>query len=531
MGRIGLVFIDCIEGNYSFPQDIEKNIDELANQSVQQAFEPLALLNCYSMDDVIECILDKELEEFAFYCPESALVFARVVCEKLSRIKSAVYYWVLPSLESSCICTLDSIEIAVFPDLNSLLLHGTHPCMTTEVSFSKLLEVSAAASNQVKKSAYREIMHNGFTIMLTGKYPNSYIYSKAKHVYVPEPCLLDEYFLADHMDINSAIFVPRGKIDDATYARLKERYYNHIHVVDSRELYFDNKEEAIPWDMMRYSDFYHNGLHETKVSTPYLRVSHADDRECFAKDLYLFEAEGIIRDYNFYLVNECRWANRCPMQYQKRFTFHRDGGVSPCFENNQPMYNVKDEEYNQFITREKALEQTQIARQCKDCKAENRCTKCPVLPQTMKEEDFCRFVKEFPIVSEFINVKNVLLLMDQYSSFAQTVDLGKIQFSNCANALLFPPDLKSKKVIDQNIYIFKKDDDYYYYNPIQGQIIRVGYFLAFILEGIQKGYTYDEIRKAFQRNWDGAGESHQDFDRAWNDVQAKILSFARGGRL
>ena len=119
-------------------------------------------------------------------------------------------------------------------------------------------------------------------------------------------------------------------------------------------------------------------------------------------------------------------------------------------------------------------------------------------------------------------MKNAILILERYGRKNSKFRLNEMAFANYKHTLLLPPSMGGKKPIAHNAYLFEYQGAYYCFNPIRGKILQIGFYLAFILEAIQKGYSYDETETAFHEKWSDTYQA-EEFKVAWDKVNGSIL--------
>ncbi|WP_234123007.1 hypothetical protein [Clostridium hydrogenum] len=516
MSNKGFIYIEYLNGIYIF----NNNTDNVLNANdISKEYRVLDLSSCNCLDDIVFCISDADLDVLLFYCNKDNIVLINELCKKIFESEVNIQLiWMIPEVESKYLYPINNKVAIVVRNLYDISNNNNETIQN--ITFEKLISAFVDVEAGVNETEIKKYMSDSLCLMLTGKYPNSYVFSKSKHIFVHNAEIMDKLELTQYMDINSIIFIPNSEVDSSKYREWKKRYYNHINTISKNYMDIDGKKQKIQFGFSKYSDFFKE---RSKKITQYLKLEDKDDFDSLLQDTAHFAQTGIIRDHQFYLLNECRWANRCSLLYQMRLFLYEDGTISPCGGKSECGYCIDDDEYTQFTGRQKIIEQTQVARECKNCAASRWCTKCSFPPESIKSKEYCKMIIEHPEIPDFINIKNILLMLEKYTKLDSKMKFNEMIFSNYKYSLLLPGNISAKKPISQNIFLFQYDNKYYYLNPLKGRVLKIGFYLAFVLEAIQKGYGYDETRNFFVDKWSEEC-CETNFQNAWDKVNNNILN-------
>lgn len=514
MNKVGIIGVERENGLFRFGI---KNIELIDSDVNKYKIIDLSLVNC--MDDIIAVLMDSEYTSITVFCNKENFIVIKSLSEKIISEKLPFELnWIINDLKESFYLKVNESKIWCFPSLKEFEVSNKKDLRYYEESYFEKIFKEDKKVNNYSKDFFRA-MDFGLRAFITGKYPIDFKSTMAKHVYIDNLKMLDEINLSDYMDINSAVFMKVDDYDDKIFNEKCDKYYNHIHQINKERVYFDDSNMHSGFKVESYSDFFKN-IDSSGKNLKFLTIRNNEDINCFIKHVQLFEKSGSLDNPNFYLVDECRYINRCSLSYQVRFCLKEGTKVAPCLDSAVTLYDISEDEYEKYRIRSQHIDTCILARKCKDCKARIYCSQCSMLPTGISEEQYCNMMINNPLILDYLDIKNVIILLSEFSSLFNVYD-NDIKFSNRGYSMIFSNNLKNKNKNRLTIYLFSKDDKYYLFNIMKNRILRVKEPLVFIIEGIIKGYDESEIGEYFNEYF-RKDELVNNFLQGWNLASSLI---------
>ncbi len=428
----------------------------------------------YNQENSFEELLDTismEPEEdivFSYHCKNQKLVrkLAAVLAEEYgktvylvnSNLKNALCYlggetmvYMLQSYD--VLETINSIELEVVAQI---------PVLVEE--------------QEENLQGYYAAMKNGYDAYITGVYPADLSNTLAKHVELEAAVVVDD--VSRYLDLNGA-FLVNGDAENDIEIQDKE-HFNHLHTVKEDEVRFDSTGLSFKKMVCSYSQYakWKESGKLDPVYDYYLKIENEQDLNLLAEELEAFKADGKMDTISRRLVDECRLANQCSLKKLTRYRVEKDV-VKPCITSEKTLLAWQEEPSMQLLEANKLYDKTMIQSKCVDCDMSAVCSKCACLPEGISRETYCEFIHKYPFVGEYLMKKRIVNFLGRFSKVFEgdrmveiSSNIRCMEYESCKKAVYGT----------RNVYVFKKDGNYYVLHMRNGNLVKVDRKYVFLME-------------------------------------------------
>lgn len=355
----------------------------------------------------------------------------------------------------------------------------------------------------VKKedSLYYKAMTNGITASITGFYPDKVIGNCSKHitVYKEELTSKDYEYLKDFLSLNSAVIhktnSSKGYKENIELAEEGGCYLPHYHRVNTNEtVKIDDTNLIKEVKFINYS----KATNDLKDS--YLRIETKEDIDSLLNDIATFKQTGTIKSYfvKNNIENECRWSfsGSCKLKNLVRFNVTEEGNINPCSGCKTCIGNIKDGYLSSVRNVYKHMDKTHISRECSKCELSDTCSKCSMLDNNMLDFDYCKIRRSNKEINDYFIKKNILNYLINGTNTFKDIDCEKVRFSTKFKTHLFTgeKELNEESIINPYICLIFVDETPILIELATGKLNKISKELAFIIEGLTKGFNKEEIK-------------------------------------
>ncbi|MCL2146189.1 MAG: hypothetical protein FWH52_00155 [Synergistaceae bacterium] len=512
------------------PLECEKNPlehDENPLSGIQEADKEIEIeietniIEMSTIDDIVSDLLfiNPDVLVIFMYSDTIELVMSILSKPEFKGFKDAVIY--CTEICENCFIRINDSDRIIINDLSLLrtILSGS-ACSETTLIGAKSETASQCIGSEAlrridivellkyKKETYSEnyskAMSNGLNSFMTGVYFSEKMFEGAKHV------LIDTFvspekteFLKDAMSVNSAIFEVggdhRAPPESMNAQEPKRSYFNHIHLISDGGL-------------VRYDGFasgYKEEFQKIKLSSQeyaagafkkntFFEITNNDDLMVFEEGLARFSNEGKF-SYMNRLVNTCMWLkSKCTLLKLTRFVLMSSGEIRPCFNCSKSIGIISDDMFPSLKNCSTLMKAERIKRGCSDCVADKRCARCALLPDGIDTAEYCRIVKEYEALPEYMLALSVFNELLPKFKLWNKMSINDLEISHFRHPLACPFVKESGDYgFRLNVFMFKLIDDYYAFSFNMSKLLRVDKKLVFIVEAVNRGFSDEEIIGAY----------------------------------
>ena len=349
-------------------------------------------------------------------------------------------------------------------------------------------------------NTYVNTMRNGINSFLSGSYPAANILSNMKHLMVKDPeHMPDLSKMTDILDINSAVIF--SKFDPKRFEKLKgfeNSIYSHIHQIDGNTIHLDNYNSEMPFKIENYSQSSQNVF-------SYVKISNSEDISCLKNDIDLFKKSGVIAKLGKRFINECAFGvSACSLSKLFRGFVDTDGSLYPCFECSTPLGSLHDDYFELVKTASKANRIAQTKRSCENCSANNRCSKCAMLPEGISEEEYCDLMQYDGVQDYCIKLALLGMILEGGKVVIDMKQYSEIEISSCYRPLAADREAveighsNPKKVV---LLAFRSNKDYYVFTYKSSKLYKTDERFIYIAESFAYGNPDQTIIENYSRKY------------------------------
>ena len=140
-------------------------------------------------------------------------------------------------------------------------------------------------------------------------------------------------------------------------------------------------------------------------------------------------------------------------------------------------------------------EEEQLNRNCMTCEVRDICSKCLSLPSYMDAAQYCYIRKNQPEIEQYMIAASALQLLMNGTSFFKNLKLSDLYVSNQYVSQYFKLEQQGQtdSHVHKHILLFHVNDQHIVYDMNSSNIKRINLIMAYILEGLFKGFEKKEI--------------------------------------
>ena len=221
----------------------------------------------------------------------------------------------------------------------------------------------------------------------------------------------------------------------------------------------------------------------------YLKIENKNDLEKFSVDLDFYKQTGKVDTISKRLVDECRWTNQCSLKRLTRYRVTEDG-IKPCITSEKSLLESQEDHMMQLLEANKLCDKAMIQRNCMECAVKDVCSKCACLPNEISREEFCDFMHLYPFVGEYLRKKRIVNFLSKFSKIFE--GNAYIEVSSSVHSFEYPIR-KTKECAGREVFVFKKNANYYALHIQKGSLIRLEKKYVFLLEAWALERSAEEI--------------------------------------
>lgn len=361
---------------------------------------------------------------------------------------------------------------------------------------------------KAEESLYKRAMLNGINASITGFYPDNIIGNCSKHITIGKKTITSKDYesLKDFLSLNSAIIHrnnnTEGYIENIAESEKGGCYLPHYHKINSNnQVEIDNSNIVSKLNFVNYSKV--NEADAEDLQDSYLRIETNEDVESFINDIKLFKETGVIKGYaaKNKIENECRWASNeiCKLKTLTRFSVQEGGDIAPCSGCSTIIGNIKDGYSANVRKVYKHMDKIHLSRECSNCEVHNSCSKCSMLMDQVGCVTYCNIRRSNPEIAEYFVKKNILNYLIRSTNTFKNTDCESIKFSTNYTTHLYPRERKAigEGLVQPYISLIFQGDDPILIDLTAGMLNKISKELAFVIEGLIKGFDIDTIKDEF----------------------------------
>lgn len=432
-----------------------------------------------SIDDLVDTILEEPEKDVVFLYNDLNQVLVRKLGKKLSSEFSKNVIFVCDELNCEYIYLKDNVKIYLIRQFEDLKRIKDINFRVSEV----LPEIKTDPSKKYN-SRYYLTMKNGYDAFITGIYPEQISSTLAKHIGVEASSDIDS--ATDNIDMNGAIIIKEGLKEEDKFDRIVHLHHSHENSVS-----FDESKYSYRRKICTYSQYLNlkkkNELEDNIIY--FLKIESSEDLAGFRNELVYFRQTGKIDTVERRLVDECRWTNQCSLKRMIRYSICGEY-IKPCLSSDKTLIGINADHDEKLIAANRIADHTLIRRNCVECQSRNICSKCACLPELIDSSLYCSVFRDFPYVSEYLKKKQLVNFLSKSSNILK--DMEEIEVSSSVHCFEYPMNKNNNPTI-KSVYIFKKDNNYFYLHLLKGNLIKVERKFVFLLEAWVLGESQERI--------------------------------------
>lgn len=472
------IMVEGYENIMFFIDNKNRRISRLISREIKENYDEAKVIWFGEVSNYEQCIKDEYIDIAVLEDPEEALLEIAKEIEP-SKIPGIAY--------------MEDDEVVV-----------TETSVNQQREISQSSTESEGCSNengQEKASLYKAAMINGVNASITGIYPENAVGNCSKHITVDKETITakDYEYLKDFLSLNSAVIHRNEKAEgyEKNIADSEKAgcYLPHYHKVDKdQQIHIDNSNIIKKLNFVNYSKA------QEDLSDSYLRIESAEDVESLIKDVNYFKETGTIKNYvvNNKIENECRWTSNgaCRLKSLIRFNIKEEGEIVPCSGCSCSIGNIKDG-YNASVRKVyKHMDKAYITRECSGCKVNDRCSKCSMVLDDMKDINYCSVRRNNPELAEFFIKRNILSYLISSTNTFKNMDTKNIKFSTQHASHVFPGgrSAESESLLQPYICLTLIGESPILIDLTNGNLNKISRELAFVIEGLIKGFGVEAIK-------------------------------------
>ena len=267
--------------------------------------------------------------------------------------------------------------------------------------------------------------------------------------------------------------------------------FNHLHIIKEEKVQFDETKVSLKNFICSYSqveDIKRKGKCLLDYEY-YLKIENKNDLEKFSVDLDFYKQTGKVDTISKRLVDECRWTNQCSLKRLTRYRVTEDG-IKPCITSEKSLLESQEDHMMQLLEANKLCDKAMIQRNCMECAVKDVCSKCACLPNEISREEFCDFMHLYPFVGEYLRKKRIVNFLSKFSKIFE--GNAYIEVSSSVHSFEYPIR-KTKECAGREVFVFKKNANYYALHIQKGSLIRLEKKYVFLLEAWALERSAEEI--------------------------------------
>lgn len=433
-----------------------------------------------SLEELMDVIVDEPEDDVVLRCDTNNYPLVKRIAHELAEQYEKRVFIIGKEIKNIGTYRDKDIEIHLLNDYGQLMSGEDD----RELSIDEIDNMEFDKKEERFNAGYYLAMKNGYDAFMTGIYPENISNTLAKHIKADNEGVFED--ISQYLDINGALI-----LDKATENNVKDKI-SHTHVADVDKIRFDNSEYSFKRCICSYEQF-NKWKNESRLNSEiayYLKLETKEDLKAFESELNTFEAEGYISTVETHLVDECRWTNDCSLKRMTRYEVLGDK-VKPCITSDHILTDITTDGYEKVMEANKLCDQTKIKRNCVACEVSQVCSKCACLSEKIGKEVFCDFMHKYPEVKEYLVKKRIVNFLGKHSTiFNQASEIG-VSSSVCG--MEYPVKKTAGKLQTRQIYIFKKEDEYYYLGVQKGNLLRLDRKYVFLLEAWAVGEGRQDV--------------------------------------
>lgn len=435
-----------------------------------------------SFEELVDTLLLEPEEHIVFtYNYNNQRLVRKLACTLLKEYEKTVY--LINSNLCNAVCNVDS--------QNSLYLLKNYEDLhnVDQLSLQVITEIPELNLHSLPdiENSYYVTMRNGYDAFVTGIYPQNVSNTLAKHIQLEKHVTIKD--TSEYLDINGAFLVNMEDVKDIDIQ--DKNNFNHLHIIKEEKVQFDETKVSLKNFICSYSqveDIKRKGKCLLDYEY-YLKIENKNDLEKFSVDLDFYKQTGKVDTISKRLVDECRWTNQCSLKRLTRYRVTEDG-IKPCITSEKSLLESQEDHMMQLLEANKLCDKAMIQRNCMECAVKDVCSKCACLPNEISREEFCDFMHLYPFVGEYLRKKRIVNFLSKFSKIFE--GNAYIEVSSSVHSFEYPIR-KTKECAGREVFVFKKNANYYALHIQKGSLIRLEKKYVFLLEAWALERSAEEI--------------------------------------
>lgn len=376
-----------------------------------------------------------------------------------------------------------------------------------------------------KDNIHNMPIENGLMMWYQGSYPESALNNTVKHVYISEKLEKESIKELDKLvSVNHALIIKEEDFNE----KYSLDYGKHRHLIRKKpqsaiEVVVDDGAFVKRYKNARYKNV--QNMEFEKNEDLLINILDDEDLNMFINDVQKFNRTGKVPEYmaRGIIKNMCRFSNKgkCQLNGIPRIDVTGEGSIS-CCDSNVKLGVLGDDYFDIMNEIYKKGSSETLDRKCTECSVKQTCGSCKLLPQGIKNETYCNYMRTVKYIDRFIINSLVVKTLKDVSTIFKDTKISDITIINKEVNNLFNKKIKDtqKSIVKENIVLIKVGERFIIFDLLTSSIIGISPIVAYTMEGYMKGYNLEEIKKISMEEY----KDSVDIDKYIDEANIQLMN-------